>query len=120
MRIHRSSFGSFAKFVLAAAKAAIAPPRNDRLEIGGGIIYKLPREMNVNQGLALVAPRIPPVLDSSFRPAILANQAFQERVRASGNPIPVRLALEQNEGSVSLFTTHVLAQNHPQAHQDAP
>jgi predicted NBD/HSP70 family sugar kinase len=71
--------------------------------------------MNVNQGLVLVAPRNPPVLDASFRPAILANRAFREQVRASGKPVPVRLALEQSEGAVSHFTTQILPENHPQA-----
>src|SRR5712671_204341 len=71
--------------------------------------------MNVNQGLVLVAPRNPPVLDASFRPAILANRAFREQVRASGKPVPVRLALEQSETAVSHFTTQVLPEEHPQA-----
>ena len=71
--------------------------------------------MNVNQGLLLIAPRIPPVLDPSFRPAVLANRAFRELVRASLNPIPVRIALEQSTGAVSHFATQVLPENHPQA-----
>src|SRR5436190_8128758 len=71
--------------------------------------------MNVNQGLLLIAPRIPPVLDPSFRPAVLANRAFREQVRASLNPIPVRIALEQSTGAVSHFATQVLPENHPQA-----
>src|SRR5262245_42395248 len=71
--------------------------------------------MNVNQGLALVPPRIASVLDSSFRPAVLANRAFREQVRASGNPVPVRLALEQTGGNVSHFNTEVLPANHPQS-----
>src|SRR3954465_12033522 len=71
--------------------------------------------MNVNQGLLLVAPRIPPVLDSSFRPAVLANAAFREQVRASGNPIPVRIALEQSTGAISHFAIQVLPENHSQA-----
>jgi predicted NBD/HSP70 family sugar kinase len=79
------------------------------------VIYNTAREMNVNQGLILVAPRNPPILDAAFRPAILANRAFRELVRASGNPVAMRLALEQSEGSVSHFTTQVLPENHPHA-----
>ena len=71
--------------------------------------------MNVNQGLFLVAPKIPPALDANFRPAVLANRAFREQVRASGNPIPVRIALEQSTGAVSHFATEVLPENHPHA-----
>src|SRR5437899_427280 len=71
--------------------------------------------MNDNQGLPLVPPRIAPVLDSAFRPAVLANRAFRRQVRASGNPIPVRIALEQTDGSVSHFVTEVFPANHAQA-----
>src|SRR3954469_6256374 len=68
--------------------------------------------MNDNNGLALVAPRIAPVLDPQFRPAVLANRAFRERARASGNPVTVRLALEQADGNASHFNTEVLPEMH--------
>jgi predicted NBD/HSP70 family sugar kinase len=71
--------------------------------------------MNENQGLALAAPRVTPVLDPGFRPAVLANRAYRQRVRASGSPVPVRLALEQSDGSVSQFATEVLPGTHPHA-----
>jgi predicted NBD/HSP70 family sugar kinase len=71
--------------------------------------------MNDNHGLALVPPRINPPLDAAFRPAVLANRAFREQVRATSNPVPVRLALEQTDGSVSHFITQIFADNHPQA-----
>jgi predicted NBD/HSP70 family sugar kinase len=63
--------------------------------------------MNTNHGLALVAPRVTPVLDPRFRPAVLANRAFREQVQASGNPVSVGLALEQTDGNVSHFNTAV-------------
>ena len=69
--------------------------------------------MNLNHGLALVAPRITPVLEPSFRPAVLANRAFGQLVRASGHPVRVGLALEQTGGNVSQFHTEVLPENHP-------
>lgn len=68
-----------------------------------------------NQGLWLVAPRLTPVLDPAFRPPVLANRAFQEKVRASGAPVPVAVALEQTDGSVYRFTTQVLPAGHPEA-----
>src|SRR5215467_11146797 len=68
-----------------------------------------------NNGLALVAPRVTPALDSSFRPAVLANRAFRSLVRSSGNPVPIGLALEQTDGNVSHFRTEILPESHPQA-----
>ncbi|HWV99678.1 MAG TPA: hypothetical protein VNZ64_08310 [Candidatus Acidoferrum sp.] len=61
----------------------------------------------MNNGLALVAPRITPVLDPWFRPAVLANHAFREQVRAAKGAVPVGLALEQADGNVSHFRTEV-------------
>ena len=71
--------------------------------------------MNVNNGLPLVAPRITPVLDPCFRPAVLANRAFLELVHVSGNPVPVGLALQQADGNVSHFQTRLLREDHPQS-----
>jgi predicted NBD/HSP70 family sugar kinase len=71
--------------------------------------------MNVNNGLGLVAPRITPALDPWFRPAVLANRSFRERVRTAGNAVQVTLALEQAGGNVSHFRTEILPESHPQA-----
>ena len=71
--------------------------------------------MNLNAGLPLVAPRITPVLDPAFRPAVLANRAFREAVRASHAPVPVRIALEQSAGNVACVDTQVLPSDHPLA-----
>ena len=71
--------------------------------------------MNTNNGLPLVAPRLSPILDPWFRPAILANRAFLEQVRNSGQPVPVGLALEQTDGSVSHFTTEIFSESNPGA-----
>lgn len=68
-----------------------------------------------NDGLRLIAPRVTPVLDPWFRPASLATRAFRESVAASGEPVPVRLALEQADGSVFAFALKVLPAGHPQA-----
>ena len=54
-----------------------------------------------NSGLALVRPRILPPLDRHFRPAVLANRAFRELARASANPQPVGLGLEQSDGNLA-------------------
>jgi predicted NBD/HSP70 family sugar kinase len=71
--------------------------------------------MNTNKGLPLVAPKLAPVLDPWFRPAVLADRAFEQAVRATGKPVPVCLALEQTEGAVSHFHTQVLPEAHPLA-----
>ena len=71
--------------------------------------------MNENHGLALVAPRITPPLDSAFRPAVLANRAFRNAARASKNPVSIQLALEQADGSVFHFATEIFAESHPQS-----
>ncbi|MGI8966314.1 MAG: ROK family protein [Limisphaerales bacterium] len=65
--------------------------------------------------LDLIAPKIVPVLDPDFRPAVLATRYFREQVRASRDAVPIQLALEQADGSVFHFHTEVFSQNHPQA-----
>jgi predicted NBD/HSP70 family sugar kinase len=71
--------------------------------------------MNSNDGLPLMAPGVLPVLDPVFRPAVLAHRAFREQVRASGHPVPARLAVEQTAGNVSHFSTEILPEEHPQS-----
>ncbi|MEO5804697.1 MAG: ROK family protein, partial [Verrucomicrobiota bacterium] len=62
-------------------------------------------------GLPLIAPKIVPMLDPDFRPAILANQNFRELVRASANHVPAKFALEQADGSVFHFSTEIFAES---------
>jgi predicted NBD/HSP70 family sugar kinase len=66
-----------------------------------------------NNGLDLVAPRVPPALDPDFRPAALANRAFQQAVQR--RPVPVRLGLERADGFVSVFDTAVADETLPDA-----
>ena len=70
--------------------------------------------MNDNQGLSLVAPRVTPVLDPRFRPAVLAARAFRQQAQAAGSET-VRLALEQSDGSVSHLTIPILPGSHPRS-----
>lgn len=65
-----------------------------------------------NCGLLLIAPRVTPVLDPAFRPAVLANRAFRALAQAT-QPVPVNVALEQADGSVFRFDTVVLPDAHP-------
>ena len=71
--------------------------------------------MSTNNGLSLVAPRVLPVLDPAFRPAVLADRAFRAQARATPGALTVRLGLEQADGSVSHFATPILPDTHPQA-----
>ena len=57
-------------------------------------------------------PRIIPVLDPSFRPAVLVNRVFTNTVSLSGVGIPVRLALEQTDGSVFHYKIAILPASH--------
>ena len=66
-----------------------------------------------NNGLPLVQPRIVPVLDPDFRPAVLANRAFREA--AARNPIPVKIALERTDAGVSRFDTILADPSLPEA-----
>jgi len=68
--------------------------------------------------MMLVEPRLLPPLDSGFRPAVLANRAFQAQVEASGGGVPLLFGLERADGSVSRFETVVLPDDHPQSGQN--
>ncbi|HTU99772.1 MAG TPA: hypothetical protein VMF13_04485, partial [Luteitalea sp.] len=69
--------------------------------------------MDTLNGLPLPAPAVVPTLDPAFRPAVLAVRAFAARVSEAGGGVPVRLALEQADGSVFRFDLAVLPAGHP-------
>ena len=71
--------------------------------------------MTSNHGLPLVAPRVVPILEPGFRPAALAVRAFDAMARESGQPVTVRMALEQTDGSVFHFETRLLPAGHAHA-----
>lgn len=51
--------------------------------------------------MELIAPTITPALDGAFRPSALAWRAFAERAKA--RPQPIRIAIEQSNGSTYVF-----------------
>jgi predicted NBD/HSP70 family sugar kinase len=62
------------------------------------------------EGFMLRAPRLPPPLEPGFRPAALASRAF-----AAEASLPVRIALEQADGSVFHFTKRIFPPQHAAA-----
>ena len=73
------------------------------------------RVVTENHGLPLIAPKVLPPLDAHFRPAVLATHAFVAAARATRNPLPVRLALEQTDGSIYHFNTVIFPDSAAQA-----
>jgi predicted NBD/HSP70 family sugar kinase len=67
----------------------------------------------MTDGLTLVQPRLVPPLDPDFRPAVLANRAFQKEVADSGVGVPLVLGLERAGGELSRFETHVFPSDYP-------
>jgi predicted NBD/HSP70 family sugar kinase len=68
--------------------------------------------MHTDNSFPLTAPRVMPVLDPAFRPAVLAVRAYEARARETPGAIPVRLALEQADGSAFHAATFVLLDSH--------
>jgi predicted NBD/HSP70 family sugar kinase len=68
--------------------------------------------------MELPEPAIQPPLDVGFRPAVLAYQSFQRRVK----PVGVRavIGLERSGGEVSRFETFVYPERHPDFESNLP
>jgi predicted NBD/HSP70 family sugar kinase len=63
------------------------------------------------QSLTKLPKRIP-ALDAGFQPTVLWNHAFLQAVSASGQGVPLAIALERNDGWVSVFESRVFAEGH--------
>ena len=50
-------------------------------------------------------------LDNDFIPAKLANEAYLADVEKSGKGVPLAIALERNDGYVSVYKTKIFAED---------
>jgi predicted NBD/HSP70 family sugar kinase len=69
----------------------------------------------MNQEFTLVTPKIIPVLDPDFKPAVLSDREFLRQVDASGYAVPCLIAVERDRGRISRFDTRVFDMRHPKA-----
>ncbi len=68
--------------------------------------------MSGNHGLRLAKPRTQPVLDAQFRPAVLTNRRYRERISDSPDTASVSIALERQDGLISRYDTRVFNEGH--------
>ncbi len=70
--------------------------------------------------MELIKPKITPPVDPSFRPAVLANRAFREAVKASGQGVPLVLGIERADGTRSIYKTEVWPSGAARAAENLP
>lgn len=66
----------------------------------------------------LIKPKLVPLLDEAFRPAILANLAFKKEVAKVG--VPLVIGLLRDKGELARFVTKVFPDGHPRAQANLP
>jgi predicted NBD/HSP70 family sugar kinase len=66
----------------------------------------------------LPAPACAPPLDPGFRPGVLAHLAFQEAVRAAGDPQPLVITIQRGPRSISRYETEIFPDSHPESGQN--
>jgi predicted NBD/HSP70 family sugar kinase len=59
-------------------------------------------------GILSATPAVTPPLDPGFRPISLGNRRYQQTVATAITKVPLAIALERNEGRVSVFETEIL------------
>jgi len=65
-------------------------------------------------------PAVAPPLDPEFRPAVLANAAFEKLAKATGRAAPLKIGLERADGTRSVFEALLLPEDHPEAAMNLP
>lgn len=71
------------------------------------------RKVQMNTSFDLARPAVVPPLDGGFRPAVLANRAFQHA--DAGGDLPLIFALERADGAVSRYETRVFPEGNPRS-----
>jgi predicted NBD/HSP70 family sugar kinase len=66
--------------------------------------------------LTLIPPQTRPPLDPNFRPAVLANRAFQALCKNAGQPYVI--GIERSGGELTRYETRVLPEDHPRAEEN--
>lgn len=66
--------------------------------------------------IPLVVPKVIPILDRNFRPAVLAIRHYQDQLSNDGEPLAI--ALERENNKVSRFDTKIFPADHPLANQN--
>ena len=72
----------------------------------------------MRDALRLIPPQCPPPLDAGFRPAVLANRAFQSELGSVGEPLII--GLERENQAFSRYETMVFPESHPRAAANLP
>jgi predicted NBD/HSP70 family sugar kinase len=67
----------------------------------------------VSDQFNLIKPQFVPPMDDEFRPAVLANRAFEKEATAVS--VPLVFGLEREAGKLSRFETRVFPETHPRA-----
>jgi predicted NBD/HSP70 family sugar kinase len=57
--------------------------------------------------ILLARPTVVPLLDPEFRPVALGNRRYRQSVGAAKAKVPLAIALERNDGHVSVFKTEI-------------
>ena len=70
------------------------------------------------QSFPLIPPKLLPPLDPDFRPAVLANRAFERTVAEAG--VPLVIGLQRDGGKATRFETRVFPEGHPSAAANLP
>ena len=62
----------------------------------------------MTEEILFAKPAIAPPLDPGFRPISLGNRAYRKAVAAAGTRTPLKIALERNDGRISVCKTEIL------------
>ncbi len=67
---------------------------------------------------SLITPYVLPPLDQAFKPAALSKLAFEDEIKKSDNGMPLYIALERPDGTVSHYTWIFVPPHHPRCSEN--